>query len=336
MESSAALGGRGATAIANPHDWLAHRGHEKAHQTRNLPRQIIWRGERRHGHPTPGCRAHSKARNLVRAYLSGSNPVHDRVIRAFAQGCGAKLVDGWRYEPSDVAIVFGVRKERVPQSWARGDIIRKQEKNGGRVVVLETGYVRRGDGPEHYYAAGWGGLNGRADFRNSASPSDRWERLCIGLRPWRTGGSRIVVCGQVPWDASVQHHDHIGWCQMVCAQLGRRAGSNLVFKPHPLAACVNYGVRGCDISGAPLAHEMEDARCVVTFNSNAAVEAVIAGVPAISMDIGSMAWAVTGHSLDDVESPPMPDRAQWASDLAFSQWTPAEMAAGLAWEHLSR
>lgn len=269
----------------------------------------------------------------MRVYLSG-NHVHDMVLAAFAEGAGAKCIGGWKWAPDDVAVVFGVRKERQPVSWPRGEIIRKQEKHGGRVIVLETGYVDRGDGPNNYYAAGWDGLNGRADFRNVGSGPERWELLGRPLRPWREGGDLIVVCGQVPWDAACQHHDHLGWCQATVARLARGVYP-VVFRPHPLAPGVNYGVR-CEISTRPLEEDLAEARCVVTFNSNCAVDAVIAGVPAISMDVGSMAYAVTGHDLDYVNNITTYDRTAWANSLAYTQWTIEEMRRGLSWGHLSR
>ncbi len=269
----------------------------------------------------------------IRAYLSG-NSVHDRAIKAFAQGCKAKLIEGWKYEPADIAVVFGVRKNAVPQSWQRGKILDKQRRDGGRCLILETGYVNRGDGEKHHYAAGWNSFNGRADFRNAGMASDRWEKLGIQLRPWRDSGPRFVVCAQIPWDASVQHHDHIGWCQMVCARLGKLPGASVVFRPHPMASGVNYGVRGVEISSGPLV--TDEPSIVVTFNSNSAVEAVIGGVPAVAMDTGSMAWPVTAHALEDALSPVRCDREQWTSDLAYAQWNLEEMRSGEAWAHLSR
>src|SRR5688572_29117795 len=113
---------------------------------------------------------------MTRVYLSG-NPVHDRVLRAFAEGCGGELVEGWQYEPSKVAVVFGVYKSKVPISFPRGEIFQRQRKNNLDVVVLETGYINRGDGENHHYAAGFNGLNGRADFRNRNMPDDRAIQL---------------------------------------------------------------------------------------------------------------------------------------------------------------
>jgi hypothetical protein len=69
----------------------------------------------------------------------------------------------------------------------------------------------------------------------------------------------------------------------------------------------------------------------VTFNSNSAVDAVLAGVPAYVEDEGGMAFDVASHTVGEIHRP---DRAQWAHDLAYCQWTVDEMASGATWEHL--
>ena len=90
---------------------------------------------------------------MIRVYLSG-NEVHDRVLSAFAEGCNADLISDWKYEPSEVAVVFGVHKSKIKASWPRGKIIAQQREKNLDVIVLETGYINRGDGDNHHYAAG--------------------------------------------------------------------------------------------------------------------------------------------------------------------------------------
>jgi hypothetical protein len=278
----------------------------------------------------------------IHVYLSG-NPVHDRVLTAFYQGVDltsgntVQLLDVHKPLPCDLAVVFGIRKEKVPLSYPRGEIIRRQREAGKPVVVLETGYIKRGDGPEDYYAAGLNGLNGRADFRNKGRATDRWNKLGVPLTPWSQHGIHILVCGQVPWDASVQHHDHIGWIRQTIAKINALTSRHIVFRPHPMARGVNYGpLHGCSISTQPIEEDLKGCHTVVTFNSNAAVDAVIAGIPAIAMDPGSMAWDVTEHDLTFVELPKRCDRDQWAADLAYTQWNLDEMSRGWAWSHLFR
>jgi hypothetical protein len=273
---------------------------------------------------------------MVRVYLSG-NPVHDRVLEAFYEGCPEekKIIKNWRYEPADIAVVFGVFKSKVPQSESRGRIIRQQRENNLDVIVLETGYVNRGDGQNHHYAAGFNGLNGRADFRNQSMTDERWKLLNTPLKPY-SRGNNVILCGQVPWDASIDltGSDHVKWLKTTASFIQKITNRKIIFRPHPLADLPP--IRGCEHSRVPLTEDLKDAHCVVTFNSNSAVEALIEGKPVFSFDEGSMVWSLCNKSLLDLEQPNYPDRKQWANNLAYAQWTPDEMRQGLAWRHLRR
>ena len=270
----------------------------------------------------------------VNFYLSG-NPVHDRVIKAFYDGCPEekKLIQGFQYEESDVAVIFGVYKSKVRISWPRGKVFRQQREKQRDVIVLETGYVNRGDLETHHYAAGFNGLNGRADFRNKGMGPERWEALSAHLVPY-SRGEKIILCGQVPHDASVDMHDHKKWIAETAAALRKLTSRPIVFRPHPLfeLPCPE----GCEFSKLPLVTDLKDAHAVVTWNSNSAVEAAIYGKPVFAFDEGSMVWSIANRDLKDINEPKYPERTQWARDLAFTQWTPAEMQKGLAWKHLFR
>jgi len=273
---------------------------------------------------------------MTRVYLSG-NPVHDRVLEAFYEGVEGKkeLVKNWDYQPSKVAVIFGVYKSRVPQSWPRGEIFRRQREKNLDVIVLETGYINRGDGETHHYAAGFNGLNGRADFRNQDMPDDRAKLLGVELKPWRTG-RHIVLCGQVPWDASVENSDHLTWLRGAAERIQSYSRRPIVFRPHPMARQAYKPIPGTELSIQSFAEDLRNAHCVVTYNSNSAVEALLDGVPVFAHDQGSMCWQVANKSLISVDVPNRPDRSQWLNDLAYCQWTMSEMRAGLAWKHLTR
>lgn len=273
----------------------------------------------------------------VGVFVPSAPADHVAALQAFAEGlkaCGVgHFVTGMAPRACDVAVVFGIRKDAVPLSYPRGRIIEAQCRQGRPFLVLEKGFVKRDD----YFHAGWNGLNGRANFVNLESPSDRWEKLAIPLLPWRKEGEHVVICGQVPWDASVQHHDHIAWCQRTVAALGRLTDRPLRFRPHPkVAGRVDYRVRGVELSTRPLADDLDNAWAVVTFNSNCAVEAAISGVPIFASDFGSMALRVASSNIYIIENPPRMERLPWLSDLAYAQWSLGEMAAGETWLHLAR
>lgn len=270
----------------------------------------------------------------VNFYLSGDK-THDYVIQSLYEGCpeDKQLRDVKEYEPSDVAVVFGVYKKAVDFSKYRGKVIEEQKKLKKDTIVLETGYIKRGDGPENYYAAGFNGLNGRADFKNENSPSDRFEKLGIELSPWTLNEhGKILLCGQVPWDASVQNINMADWILDMAHIIQQVTRREISFRPHPLAKLPS--IRGLEYSTEPPEEAIRKSFAVVTYNSNTAVESVIEGVPAFSFDPGSMAYEVTSHDISDLRDPYMPDRTQWANNLAYAQWTPDEMRKGETWRHL--
>lgn len=273
---------------------------------------------------------------MTRVYLSG-DPVHDRALEAFYEGIeGEKeLVKNWDYKPSKIAVVFGVYKSKVPKSFPRGEIFQRQRSKNLDVIVLETGYINRGDGGKHHYAAGFNGLNGRADFRNQEMPDDRAKKLGVELKPWRTG-KHILLCGQVPWDASVENSDHKTWLVAAVERIKSYSQRPIVYRPHPMARQAIPMVPGTQLSVQSLRDDFMQAHCVVTYNSNTAVEAAIEGIPVFAHDMGSMCWPIANKSLICVDVPNKPDRSQWLNDLAYTQWTLDEMRSGEAWRHLLR
>lgn len=268
---------------------------------------------------------------MVRFYLS-QYEAENRVIRALYDGCPheKELTTLGDYRPSDVAVVMGVYKKLVPASYARGYVIAQQKKNALDCLILETGYINRGDGPSNHYALGWNGLNGRADFKNKNSDDKRRKKLGVELKPWRDG-DYILLCGQVPWDASVDFTDHRVWLEEVVNNIRAISGREIVFRPHPKADLPP--IDGCRYSKGPLYQDLMNASCVVTFNSNTAVDAAIDGVPVFAFDRGSMAYPIANKNWLRLENPEKPDRDQWLNDLCYAQWTPEEMRSGEAWHH---
>jgi hypothetical protein len=267
---------------------------------------------------------------MIRFYLSQYEK-ENYVIESLYDGCEEEkeLVSGFDYEPSDVAVVMGVFKKYVPASYGRGRVIHEQKKNGGDCLILETGYINRGDGPTNHYALGWNGLNGRADFKNKNSPSDR--SLGVALKPWRDG-DYVLLAGQVPWDASVDFTNHREWLEEAANNIRAVSGREIVFRPHPKGDLPS--IDGCRYSKGPLGQDLLNAHCVVTFNSNTGVDAVIDGVPVFAFDVGAMTYPIANKNWLKLENPEKPDRRQWLNDLSYCQWTPDEMRSGEAWAHI--
>jgi hypothetical protein len=256
---------------------------------------------------------------------------HAQALTALSEGIpGAelhRLEDG--YVECDIAVIFGVGKRRVPASHARGVIVYEHRfRERKPIIIVERGFVKRDD----YYGVALDGLNGLGYFGEKGCPSDRWDALDTPIRPWQTG-EHILVCGQVPWDASVQHTNHVEWCQSTCEKIKGLTDRPVRFRPHPQVADFDYGI---EASTGPLEDDLKDAHCIVTFSSTSGALAVLDGIPLFATDPGSIAWPVANQTItaELLEKPELKDRDQWACDLAYSQWTYDEMREGLPWVRL--
>lgn len=222
---------------------------------------------------------------------------------------------------ADIAVIW---------SWKQRRLIERQIETGKHILVLERGFLQPRNS---WISLSWDGFNGRGSFPGAADGGARWN-LHFGpmLKPWRQrrGGNALLI-GQVPGDAALFGLDIITWTQEMSAKL-IALGYRVTYRPHPLSVtpCPN----GANLSIGDLETDLALADFVVTYNSTTAVESILAGVPTIVMDIGSVAYPMASHSLE--EPLRYPDRTAWCHDLAWRQWSLKELADGSAWQHAIR
>ena len=215
----------------------------------------------------------------------------------------------------DLLVMWGTRRT--------ADIAR-QKLLGGEVCILERGYVA--DRFEWTSVSFGGGLNGRGVFRGPFDDRARWCQHFDGLlKPWKSSPDGYpLLMEQVPGDMSLRGVNIDNFYTDA-----RHAFKHVKTRKHPnLKPSAGNAFTAAQQS---LQADLADAAFVITWNSNSAVDAVLAGVPAIAMDQGSMAWDVTGHSLS---VPPLPDRTAWTAALAWKQWSRDELESGYCWDHV--
>jgi len=223
----------------------------------------------------------------------------------------------------DLAVFWGHRPKHI---------INRQRGSGKDYLVMERGYI--GDRFK-WTSMGFNGLNGRADFVVKNMPADRFDNHWK-LEPWKTGGDYILLIGQVLGDASVKHINFKKWALEAAEKIKEHYDLPLRFRPHPVEVkrSSEYKIPGTIQSIRSLDLDLKEAAAVVTFNSNTGVESVLAGVPTVAVDKGSMVYNQASNKIEDPWV--YNDRKQWACDLAYKQWNLAEIQSGLAWEHLKR
>ena len=240
------------------------------------------------------------------------------VCQAFAAGIvGAPILPPAPYV-SGQTFMYGCLRGLLPtlrQAQAKTDIY--------PWFYGDNGYVKRG----HYH--GYYRVTRNAYQHDGRGEADegRWRSLGLDIKPWRKGGKHIVVCPPSRlWGALMGFSADV-WLDQTLKKLGEHTD-------RPIRVRMKMSWEQVKKPTAPLEEDLADAWMLVTHSSNAAVEAVLYGVPVICTE--SCAAQIMGRtSIADVESPVYPDdRLRWASVLASNQWTLDEMRDGTCWRML--
>jgi len=178
-------------------------------------------------------------------------------------------------------------------------------------------------------------------YTNFLEPNKKWHRLCrnhlhygsafpapadrLGNfkefpKPWRESGDRILILEPGPFAAQVFHVDLKTWKYSVEKELRKHTDKKIVFRE-----------KAPKKERDPLYKHLldEEYYCIVSINSNAATEAIWAGIPAITLD-KHITNPVTVNCLSDVNNLYKGSIADWLCMLSYSQFTKEELMNGTA------
>lgn len=281
------------------------------------------------------------------------------------------FVDGKNDLPAvrkaDVAVQVcypNIRHDGSPLPVFRLEANAEAEKAGIRVLTIDTGFLqpnavryRRAAGkplPGHdvltHYSVGYDGLKATADYCvPKPAPPDRALKLNVDLRPWRRTGSHVLVLGQRRFGLSTQHVDMWEWYARVLREVRRLSSRPVLFRPHPrVGDRTSWSVSEkavvdeifCKSKNASVSRnttldtDLKGAWVTVAVTTNAAVHSVVSGIPVVTSDQSCMAYPVSSHKILSVNNPSTPDRVNWLREVAYCQWSCAEMASGEVWSHM--
>lgn len=155
-------------------------------------------------------------------------------------------------------------------------------------------------------------------FKAPVSRLDGFKKFPV---PWRKGGDTILILEPGPFAASVFHVDLKTWKYDVEKELRKFTNRPIKFREKkPLT------------QRTKLFHELlfnDEYYCVVSLNSNAATEAIWAGIPAITLG-QHVTNPVTKNSLSDIDNLYYGDITEWLCMLSYSQFTKEELMDGTA------
>lgn len=245
----------------------------------------------------------------------------------------AALAQGLRAHGIQVALTHAVETVETEHvacwGWRAGQKLRGQ---GKQVLVMERGYL--GD-RFAWTSLGWNGLNNFATFGSQHDCGARFNANFSGrLLPWEPQGRYVLLIGQVPGDMSLRGKDLSDWYDDQAEQAHALTGLPVLFRPHPMSLDRGYRRQTVKLAAELLGDlpvALAGAALVVTYNSNTAVDAVLAGKRTVVADAGGMAWDVCAHTVRDALNAPAPRREAWLHRLAWCQWTLDEISSGEAW-----
>jgi hypothetical protein len=188
-------------------------------------------------------------------------------------------------------------------------------------VYIDNGYFKWG-----HFAGYYRVTHNRYMVDGTERGSERrWRRLGLTIKPWRKGGSFVLVCPPPARFAHLRKFDEKTWLTNVLATLKANTDREIKVREKPS----KREIRVCPIEKA-----LAGAHALVCHSSNAAAEALIEGYPVFCTDPCSSS-ILAESDVSKIESPRYPDgREAWAQALAANQWTIGEMKDGTCWREI--
>ena len=267
-----------------------------------------------------------------------SKPVFDSFATSLHNSGHTVSFNEW---DCDVAVIWSVlwfgRMAGNQKVWEHFQAINKP------VIALEVGGINRGV----TWKVGLNGINRDAYFGDSGNNNARSNALGLLLKPWRTAGEYILICGQ--HDKSLQWQgmpSMSNWLMQTISEVRKHTDRPIIFRPHPRRPLPHIEKEFKNVYRQDPQHVkdtyddfdmgFDNVWATISYSSNPGIHSIIEGVPAF-VSTHSLAYPV-GNDIDflhDIEQPVMLDRTQWLNDYAHTEWTLDEIAQGLPLKNLT-
>lgn len=264
---------------------------------------------------------------LPQRWIYLSKKGQDEYINRLARGAGvaSTAIESWSYDddPSAGIVLRGIMKHKImKRCWAEGRPFR----------YMDTGYF--GNRPSERNPQGWKWYHRIVDNdlqhgEIQLQSPDRWNSLGINLRPWRRDGRNIVIV--MPDEKACLFYDTTpeAWLESIMNQMAGRTDRPIIVRQR--VADPDTRTRNKTTSFEAVLRG--DTFAIVTFNSVAASEAIVAGIPAFVTAPCNAARPVANLDLARINDPWYADSDlvyAWACHLAYGQFHIKELENGTA------
>jgi hypothetical protein len=248
----------------------------------------------------------------------------DPYINEFARGCGVIPVnsDAFNYDSSNDPIVLrGILKKKwIHRCW----------EDGRDFYYMDTGYF--GNEPTQSNPNGWKYWHRivKNDLQHGEivkRPDDRFRGFKKKFQPWKKGGRKILIAAPDEKPMKFYGQDLDDWLDETVTEIKKHTD-------RPIEVRRRDKLRTDRLIKNTLKEALNnDVFALVTFNSNAAVEAIFEGIPVFTLSPTSAASPVGLKDLSQIENPYYPDSDKlydWGCHLAYGQFHISEIKTGKA------
>ena len=227
----------------------------------------------------------------------------------------------------DLAVAYGWRNKDAFNSYVRA---------GGHALYIDMGFWDRkpaGSPREGYHKVVLDDWCPTKTMRRGC-PEDRFSRLGVQVREARAGKT-IVVAGMSGKSARDHGYASNEWEAKVIDRLRKVTRRPIVYRPKPSwKEARPIAGAGYSIGSVPIADVLAGAHMLVSHHSNAAVDAIVAGVAVYcEQGVASLLSVPSLETVDDAKPATIQERLKLLQDIAWCQWTPSEMRSGECWDH---
>ena len=251
----------------------------------------------------------------------------DEYINMLAHSAGIDPVDSDYFDYHyDIAVD---RNQLVLRGILKHKIMKKCLEDHNNFYYMDSGYVGNNvgtlnsQGIKKYHRIVQNDLQHRVI---TPRPSDRWDLLGVKVHP-RRHGRRIIVAAPDEKPCKYYGIDQQQWIQDTVTEIKRHTD-------RPVQVRERASKRIDRVINEPLGQVLaQDVHAVVTFNSIAAVESILAGVPAFVLAPSHVAEPVGNRDLSKIDDPFYPDNGllmAWCHSMAYGQYHVRELKNGTA------
>ena len=247
--------------------------------------------------------------------------VYDPYLEDFILGSGGSI-GVWDYKNKDDTTL--VIRGLGGKSQKALKICAEQNRE---FYAIDTGYIQPSIRKE-YHRITKNGLQNTSPLIER--PGDRLERLHLNIGKHKTG-NKILVCPPSEKVMKYYNQDLETWMKNTIAEIKKYTNKEIIIRKKPSS-------RSDRTTADTIYNALSDnIHCLVTYNSIAATEAFLFGVPAIAL-APNAATSVCNNSISQIENLNIPNRdtqIALARHLSYCQFTSAEIRNGTAWNILN-